>query len=238
MWRGQAGYCGLAGDRRRSWILSLVIAAVQVGVLLSFPDELKVFPGQTVDFDSGPFFTLVALPPASESESEEREAGSQDYHVELRFFRMAAAPTGVGPGRAGDVRHPGGHAVGILLSSSGLVVVRTSPVTAADGSQRYLLKKRVSSPGTSSWRRGRRRQSPRRVGEPDRKLRQAREAPPPSGPSERGGGAPLDDPVLAQDPAGRGVRHMLGVYLKDPAAGVGTLTFWDPVRAATGRSAT
>ena len=113
-----------------------VIAAVQVGVLLSFPDELKVFPGQTVDFDSGPFFTLVALPPASESASEEREAGSQDYHVELRFLGwlpLQRAWVRVVPEMSVI---PGGHAVGILLSSSGLVVVRTSPVVAADGSQR------------------------------------------------------------------------------------------------------
>src|SRR5690606_13570792 len=41
-------------------------------------------------------------------------------------------------------------------------------------------------------------------------------------------------PVLGRDPSGRSMRYLIGAYLRDPAAGGGTLAFWDPVSGRYG----
>lgn len=212
-----------------------LIAAVQVGVLLSFPDELKIFPGQEVDFNSGPLFSLVALPPASESAGGEPGRSGDDFHVELRFLGwlpLQRALVRVVPEMSVV---PGGHAVGILLSSNGLVVVRTSGVTTADGAERAPAQEAglvagdiiVEAGGVSVNHPVELESLVESYGRQGKAL--------PLTIKRKGEELRLSvTPVLAQDPGGRGVRYMLGVYLKDPAAGVGTLTFWDPVSGRYG----
>lgn len=213
----------------------LFAAAQPVGVLLSFPDELRVFPGQEVAFDSGPFFTLVPLPPARAADGDVLEEPLSQYEVELRllgWLPLQRALVRVVPETSVI---PGGQAVGILLSSQGLVVVRTAPVLLADGSHRSPAEEAgvragdiiveaggepVSHPleleqvVQSYGRQG--RELPLLIRRGDKEVRV------------------VVRPQLARDPERNRMRHMLGVYVKDPAAGVGTLTFWDPVSGRYG----
>lgn len=213
----------------------LFLIVFQIGILLSFPDELKVFPGQEVPFYSGPLFSLVALPPGASGTDEVAQESSDDYQVELRFLGwlpLQRALVRVVPPMSVV---PGGHAVGILLSSHGLAVVRTTPVMTADGGQRSPAQEAGLAAGDIIVEAG-----GVAVNHPvelenlaEQYGRQGRALPL----VIRRDGEELRlavKPLLARDPTGRGMRYMLGVYLKDPAAGVGTLTFWDPVSGRYG----
>ena len=117
--------------------LSIVLLlALHVGVLLSFPREIRVHPGQAVKFNPVPLYTLVTVLPETEEEGSRQPGETGGYQVELRFLDWL-------PVRRAQVKVvpemsvvPGGQAVGILLSPGGLLVARTTPVTLADGTQR------------------------------------------------------------------------------------------------------
>lgn len=214
-------------------IVVVLIFALHLGVALSFPDEFMVYPGQAVKFQAAPLYTLVTLPPASGEPDPSGTPLLTDYEVELRFLDWL-------PVRRALVKVipemsviPGGHAVGILLSERGLLVVRTAPVILADGSEVSPAAAAGLVAGDVIVEAGgvpiEHPAELERVTE-----RFGREGRPMPLVVRRGGREVVLEvrPALGRDPAGRGMRYLIGAYLKDPAAGVGTLTFWDPV---TGR---
>lgn len=212
--------------------LLLLFILPQIGVLLSFPGELRLLPGQEFEFDPGPLFTTVALPPMEPMVGTGGENGGalEEYDVELRLFGWLAVQRAQVKVVSQVHVVPGGQAVGILVSSGGLAVVRTTSVwSVEDGRQRAPAAEAGILPGDIILRVG------------DTKVDHPLDLEAMSQSYGRKGTLmPLTiardgvirlvevEPVLARDPAGRVDRYMLGLYLKDPAAGVGTLTFWEP----------
>ena len=129
----KAGTSGVLG------VLVLLLVAAVPDVFL-FPRELRLLPGQEYILHTSPLFTITEV-----AKDEGRILSNTDgatvlcgtavgeHSLQLRAF-------GLLPVRAARVHvvpemHvvPGGQAVGILLSASGLLVVRTIPVITADG---------------------------------------------------------------------------------------------------------
>lgn len=222
------GNLGSSGARRIvvvfSWLFTLSVLAwgflVPLGGWQALPDDIRILAGEEVDLDVGPLFSLKSVTPST---------------VELRLL-------GLWPVQRANVQVvdrvevvPGGHAVGILLSAQGLVVSRTVPVVTLQGERLSPAAQAGVRPGDVLIRVGEtaighpfelesmanaygQRQEPMRL----TLLRQGKEH-------------RVDvQPVAVPDPTGRTVRYMLGLHLKDPAAGVGTLTFWHPSSGAYG----
>ncbi|MFO7318223.1 MAG: SpoIVB peptidase [Bacillota bacterium] len=216
--------------------LSIVLLlALHVGVLLSFPREFRVHPGQAVKFNPVPLYTLVTVLPETEEEGSRQPGETGGYQVELRFLDWL-------PVRRAQVKVvpemsvvPGGQAVGILLSPGGLLVARTTPVTLADGTQRSPAAEAGIVAGDIIVEAG-----GVAIGHPaelEHLVQRFGRAGEPMPVVVRRGGTdvPLEVlPVLGRDPSGRSMRYLIGAYLRDPAAGVGTLTFWDPVSGRYG----
>src|SRR5690606_4280138 len=128
---------------------------------------------------------------------------------------------------------PSGQAIGILLSHRGVVVVRTVPVTTSSGDRVTPARDAGIPPGdilisagghsvhhpldlqSIADYYGRRNQTLDLTLLRDGKEVKTRIRPVPR---ERTGNADSG--------------YVLGLYLKDPAAGVGTLTFWEPTEGA------
>ena len=201
--------------------LGAAALAPQVGVVLAFPEEVRVLPGGEVELDFGPLFSLVPVP---------------DSQVELRLFGWV-------PLQRAEVRVvdrveviPGGQAIGILLSARGVVVVRTVDVTTVTGERISPAARAGIRPGDVLLR----------VHETEIEHPLELEAMA-NAYGRRGEAMPVVvyrdgreirleiEPVPVFDPTGRGEpRYALGLYLRDPAAGVGTLTFWHPATGAYG----
>lgn len=206
-------------------------------VILQFPGELRLLPGQEYALHTGPLFTVTESSAGQaarvlrdiDGRPALRGTSLGTHNLTLRIF-------GVIPVRAASVEVvpqvevvPGGQAVGVLLSSSGLLVVRTIPVIGSDGKEHLPARDAGIRPGDVLLKVG------------DQQLQFARQVEEVAAVfGARGLKVPVEirragkvmqleiEPVLGEDPAGRGTRYLLGLYLKDPAAGVGTLTFWDP----------
>lgn len=119
---------------------------------------------------------------------------------------------------------PGGQSIGILLAERGLLVSDRRPLTGPDGRRvdpaaragiqaGDLLLAVDGEPATSVAQVRALVQQAGREGRPLRLL------------LRRGG----RERQVALTPVQVGREYLLGLYLRDPAAGVGTLTFYDPV---------
>ncbi len=230
--------------------LIAALAAPQVNVLLSFPDQLRVFPGQSFHFDVGPLFSVATIPwdekgPGTEPSGSDDSSAANDapitpqatdeYGVELRLLGLLPvqrAKVSVVP-QIEVV--PSGQAVGILLSQQGLIVVRTVPVSTRFGAEVSPARDAGILPGDILISAG---------GTPIHHPLDLQGLAEYYGRRNR----PLSITLLRKGievqtqviPAPRDVtgpseaEYALGLQLKDPAAGVGTLTFWDPVGGAYG----
>lgn len=128
---------------------------------------------------------------------------------------------------------PGGQAIGVLLSSSGLIVTKTFPVTDINGNERYPAQAAGLRPGDVIVKiNGIEVTDPHQVSVLVSNF------------AEKGREIWLDvrrgremlrmqiQPVQVdrrQGSALYGPSYLLGVLLEEPTAGVGTLTFYDPV---------
>jgi stage IV sporulation protein B len=231
--------------RIRAWgvilaTIGLVVLTVGTVAWLQFPTHIRLLPGQEYALYTGPLFSVTEEKDdlAAFQESVLFASGVSpilrsdqvgSHNLTLNMF-------GVIPVRAANVEVvpevmviPGGQAVGVLLAKSGFMVERTVTVQGVDGNEYNPAQKAGIRAGDILVQIGgldltqirqveeitayygiRRMRVPIMVERAGERLRFEVE------------------PVLGRDPAGSSHRYMLGLALKDPIAGVGTLTFWDP----------
>ncbi len=223
---------------RRAGLSALAVAAL-LGVLahqllpvLSFPNRVRMLPGQTLPLYAGPLVRVEEMDP---SVSLSRAGGrSLLTAMELGAHRLRFSLFGI-PLRVAQVEvvprlrvMVGGEAIGVLLTAQGLVIARTVPVMGVDGrehapaEQAGLLRGDVllQADGQVIHHPGQLQALAERAGRAGRPLvltirRQQRTL------------TREVQPVLTRDSEGQ-LRYVLGLYLEQSAAGVGTLTFWDP----------
>lgn len=215
-------------------VLLMLVASTAPDVF-HFPRELRLLPGQEYVLHTGPLFTVAEM--ASGNNQILSHTGGEtvlcgatlgEHSLQLRAF-------GFLPVRAATIHVvpemyvvPGGQSVGVLLAASGLLVVRTTAVTGADGKSYHPARdagiragdlivqvgdKELVHPGQieeEAWTYGRRGAAMPVVIRRDGQLQRV-----------------LVKPVLGRDADRVTNRFLLGVLVKDPVAGVGTLTFWD-----------
>ena len=232
MRRRQALFCA-------GLLLFLTFLALGVLTALSVPGELHLLPGEVGKLRVGFPFRLLAPEenraflagsPASGSELVFQSAAVGDFEVELSL--MGAIPIRKVAIKILPERKviPGGQAIGVLLAAEGVVVVGHRALRGLDGRQRYpateagievgdiilrvdgvaihRAEEMASLVGTAYLEHRPVRLSLRRAGQMlTRRI------------------APV---ICAASPDAPEPRAMLGLYVEDPAAGVGTLTFYDP----------
>lgn len=221
----------------------LIVLLIGLPPVLNFPHDLRLLPGQEYVLYTGPLFTVFETGASTQStilanngrQTTLQPATVGQHQLQLRilgWLPIRAANIDVVP----EIQvMAGGQSVGVLLSATGLLVVRTVSVQGADGItyrpaaeagilagdvliqvgnadlvHPSQLEEELTAYGSQ------RQPMPVLVQRGQKKLRLK------------------VTPVLGKDPQGSGFRYMLGLYLRDPIAGVGTLTFWDPISGRYG----
>jgi stage IV sporulation protein B len=215
-----------------SSLAALVAASAVIAEIYVAPGYLRVFEGQTFSFDMGPVGrgAVVADPPDSllmeiaiGSKVEVTPTKTGRMRLEVRLFNaipVRRLVVDVVP----EMRViPGGHSIGILVASRGVRVMGMYPVIGRDG-LRYMPARDggievgdmiVSVEGrvVSDPRQLEVLVSQTAVGEEPVRIGIVRD------------GQEFDIMIL---PAPTDEGYRIGVYVRDNAAGVGTLTFWHP----------
>lgn len=228
--------------RLANWIISiaLLVAAwgigTQIYAALSFPTHLRLLPGQEFIFDLGPLLRARTENPDWVTDlgrdgvavrAPDSEQTAEDLQLSLLGIPLRRAQVDVVP-RLELV--PSGHAIGVLMGR-GVLVTQVTSVIGPGGRVGYPARDAGLQPGDvivevagEIISHGAQLESLTQeygsLGKPMPIV------------VERGGRS-VNLHVMPH-PAGNGeeVRYMLGIWVRDSAAGVGTLTFWDP---ATGR---
>lgn len=233
--------------RRLSFVVVLLlvlIVASQVRGVLRVPGRVLLLPGQEWGVDVGRWLTIVDVS-AGELLLEANEAGGLLVRGEqLGSARLQLRLFGLLPLRSVQVNVvpelavvPGGQAIGVLVSSHGLVVTQTSQVVGIDGSARYPARDAgllagdiiVEMAGTNVYgvdqvqeiveRYGRRGESvPVTIVRNGARLRRT---------------LPVV-PIQVRTGGVTEIQYRIGLRLENPAAGVGTLTFYEPVEMRFG----
>ena len=219
----------------------LVVLGVswQVVAVLRIPAEVRLLAGQELAMELGRFVTLVDesasgwLVQTGAGPATIRAPGEGGARVQMRLLGLLplrSVQVSVVP-RLAVV--PGGQAIGVMVSSRGLVVAQTMPLTDAGGATRFPAREADLRAGDILLE---------MAGETLYTVDQVH------GLVDRYGqrGEPLDIvilrngvrltrrvvpvPIVAQEGGQQVVRYRLGLRLQSPAAGVGTLTFYDPVQ--------
>ncbi|MCL6615326.1 MAG: PDZ domain-containing protein, partial [Firmicutes bacterium] len=226
--------------RRRQALFSaglLIFLAFCLSVLAAVrtvPRELHLLPGETgrlrVGFPLSLFVSekgrsFLAGPVTQGSELIFRAAATGVFSVELKL--LGALPLGRVAVRIVEQRKvvAGGQAIGVLLSAEGLVVVGHRPLRAVDGVQRYPAREAGIEVGDVLLR-----ADGEAIAHADDLARLVERAAAEGRPlrlSLRRAGRFLEkqiEPVICRWPEnGEGSpRAMLGLFVEDPAAGVGT----------------
>lgn len=218
-------------------LVALVVAIPTVYSVLSFPKSLRLLPGQTTRFYLGAGLRLrddtdpeaVSAAAGGGVAIHAGGVGQERLRLTILGVTLRRATLAVVP----EVEViPGGQSVGVLVSRRGLLVVRTTGVEGPDGPVTSPAEAAGIRPGDVVVAVG-----PQLIHHPVQlqQLVQAYGAADEAVPLvlDRAG-ARLDlqvRPVLGrQQPVDRRREpgYVLGLVLEDPAAGVGTLTFWDP----------
>ncbi|HHV93805.1 MAG TPA: SpoIVB peptidase [Firmicutes bacterium] len=232
----------MGGSRRRTALAAVFIILLASGsfVLLFFlkqPLYVRLLAGQEQLLQVLPFFTLRESAGSREIlvRTDEgfairpQQLGRID--LELRFMDIIPLRQMVVDVVPQIYVRPGGQAVGILLTSRGLIVSRTFPVLGIDGKEYYPARDAGILPGDVIEE---------IAGQPVRSVQQAAALIDRLGQSgkdinltikRQGSRLPLRiRPVAVEGGLGRSAvpRYMLGIVLEEPTAGVGTLTFYHP----------
>lgn len=228
--------------RRLSLVIALLltlVVATQVRGVLHVPARVLLLPGQEWGLDVGRWMTLVDVS-ASELLLEANADGGLSVrgeqlgsaHLQLRLFGLLplrSVQVNVVPELAVV---PGGQAIGVLISSHGLVVAQTSQVIDVDGTVRYPARDAgvragdiiVEIAGVSVYGVDQVQEIVERYGR--------RGEPLPVTIVRDGARLRRTLPVVPTHVRSGGVtqlQYRIGVRLENPAAGVGTLTFYEPV---------
>ncbi len=213
--------------------------------ILSFPTYIRLLPGQEHRFKVGRLLTMDHIDGGIGQPLSVLQGGVAVKASELGKIRLQLSLLGLLPLRQVVVdvvtqTHvvPGGQAIGVLLSSGGLIVARTFPVVDVNGVERYPSQTAGLRYGDVVKKiNGVEIHDPRQVSAIVNQL------------AERGREIWLevqrgkDTLRLSVEPvrvdgrsSGAGIpgAYLIGVLLEEPTAGVGTLTFADP---RTGRFA-
>lgn len=196
----------------------------------SFPEHLRLLPGQTYTFDLGMLLSVVGDPVSTDGGRRPLRITADEMGVhtlELRLLGMTLRRSTV---EVVERRHfvPGGEAIGVLLTSRGWPVSQVGNVRGADGRLYAPARAAGVQPGDVLVQ---------VAGEAFHHPRQLEAAANRSGAErrplpivvERNGAEMKFDliPVETQHPSGP--MFQVGISLRNPAAGIGTLTFWDPL---------
>lgn len=215
----------------------LIASGVQLWGLTGIPAEVRLLPGQEIGLDVGGFLTVVDesasgwLSPGERGVTTVRAGGLGDAQLGVRFFGLIPVRTV----RIHVVPElsviPAGQAIGVLVSSHGLVVSSTLQVADPEGDLRSPAREAGIVAGDIVAQLG---------GHDVFSVEQVHELVDRFG--RRGErlevvlirhGARLTrmlTPAPVREPtAPDGISYRMGVTLENPAAGVGTLTFYDPI---------
>lgn len=195
--------------------LSLVVKSDQAGII-------RLPRGETLK-KGGARTALVVGP---------HRLGKAD--VEVRLFGVIPVRQLVIDVSEPTVVIPSGHAIGVLLAARGVVIVGHIPLRGADGREHHPAQDAGITPGDVLV--GINGKPVTAVDDVERLVvDQARRGPLTLTICRKGRTMQRTIKAISAIPrAGLRPRYMLGVYVQDPAAGVGTLTFYEP---STGRFA-
>lgn len=214
-------------------LLMLVVSAAPD--VFQFPRELRLLPGQEYVLHTGPLFTVAEVAADSNRILSHADGATVlcgtalgEHSLQLRafgFLPVRAATIHVVP----EMRVvPGGQSVGVLLSASGLLVVRTIAVMGSDGKTHYPARDAGIKAGDVILRVGEKELvHPSQIEEEAMRYGRLGTALPVVVRRDGREQRLLVKPVLGSDGNRAVNRFLLGVLVKDPIAGVGTLTFWD-----------
>lgn len=221
-------------------LIFLLFSLLTLAAVRAVPREVRLLPGETGRLRV--FFPLrleagergrsfLAGPAAKGSELAFRSPAAGVFSVELKL--LGALPLGRIPVRIVEPKKvvAGGQAIGVVLSPEGVVVVGHRPLRAVDGRPRYPAREAGIEIGDILLR-----ADGETIINPDDLVRVVERAAAEGRPLRltiRRTGRILEkniEPVLCRWPEGEEerTRAMLGLLVEDPAAGVGTLTFYDP----------
>lgn len=215
-------------------ILGLLVSPV-LASLAGIPGEVRLFPGtefslsvqlplRLIDGDG-----LDVTGPKGEFFVKAEQVGKQYFQVRLfGFIPVRELVVDVVP----EVEvFPGGHSIGVLVNPIGLMISRIVPVRGVDGQEYYPAAEAGLQPGDVIISIGGREVSrPEQVGQIVNEL--AADSPQLQIVIQRNDTRlnTTITPVLSIQEDLRGNQrevYLLGVFLEDPASGVGTLTFFD-----------
>lgn len=222
-------------------LLFLAFFSLVVAAIWSVPPEVRLLPGEVGRLRVG--FPLSLFAPQGDrtfladsvfrgAELAFRSASTGVFQVELKLLGVVAVrrvAVRVLPERKVV---PGGQAIGVLLAVDGVIVVGHRPLRGLDGTQYYPARDAGIEVGDLILRVddvtvhhaedlvrlvGRAAALRRRLSVTFRRAGRLQTC--------------LMNPVTCRWPEEDGsqrTRAMLGLYVEDPAAGVGTLSFYDP----------
>jgi len=228
--------------KRYNWLL-LIPALVVFGLLSTMPlasmagipGDIRLFPGTELSLSVQLPFCLVdgagLNVPTSEGKFFFRadQVGKQYY--QLRLFGFIPVRDLVVDVVPEVLLFPGGHSIGVMVNPIGLVISRIVPVRGIDGGEYYPAADAGLQPGDVIISiAGRNVTQPEQVGQIVNEL--APQASTLTIELHRNGQRLTAEvtPVLSVQDDLRGAQrqvYLLGVFLEDPASGVGTLTFFD-----------
>ncbi|MCK9525810.1 MAG: SpoIVB peptidase [Limnochordia bacterium] len=211
-------------------ILACLLALATVPYWVSavgIPSELKVFPGMELQLDLNPPFRIqdqTGLEVTGLFDTE--NLGTSVYRVNLfGWLPLTEVVVDVVP----LVRvFPGGQSIGVLLSSDGLMIADLGVVLDATGVERFPARDAGIKPGDVLLSiEGHPLRRPEQVSQLINALAEEKKV--------------LElvvrrndhtlrleiEPVLSGPLGQQMATYLLGIYLEDPAAGVGTMSFYD-----------